>query len=44
MSYNTPKYPRVVVSPARHRKLTQEAKKQNISIEKLAEKKFKAAK
>jgi len=42
-NYTTPKYPRVIVSPARHKKLAAEAEKRNISVEKLAEEKFKAA-
>ena len=42
--YVTPKYHRVLVSPARHQKLAAEAAKLGISIESLAERKFKAAK
>lgn len=38
------KYPRVMVSVARHTALAKEAKKLGISIQALAEKKFKAAK
>jgi predicted HicB family RNase H-like nuclease len=39
--YEAPKYPRVLVSPARHKQLAAEAKKQGISIAELAELKFK---
>lgn len=44
MSYKIPKYPRVCVSLARHKKLHLEANKKGVSVEKLAEKKFKSAK
>ena len=39
----TPKYPRVMVSGKRHDALAREAKKRNISIQEVAEEKFKAA-
>ena len=42
--YSTPKYPRIMVSPARHKKLAAEAKKKSVSLMELAEEKFKAAK
>lgn len=42
--YVVAKYPRVMVSPARHKSLSLEAAKKGITIEKLAEQKFKAAK
>lgn len=35
-----PKYPRVMVSPSRHKQLTGEAKKQNKSIAALSEEVF----
>lgn len=38
--YSTPKYPRVMVSPARHKRLAAEAAKKNISIATLAERMF----
>lgn len=38
----SPKYPRVVVSSARHRQLASEAEKKGVSISELAEEKFKA--
>ena len=44
MKYNTPKYPRVRVSGARHEKLAREANKLGKSIEQVAETKFKKAK
>ncbi len=44
MEYKTPKYPRVMVSPARHEKLAKEAAKLNISIAELVEKKLKSVK
>jgi hypothetical protein len=40
----TIKWPRVAVSHARHAKLLAESKKRNISMEAVAEEKFKAAK
>lgn len=42
--YKTPLYPRIIVSEKRHKKLAKEAKKLGISMEQLAEKKFKIAK
>lgn len=42
--YEAPKYPRVLVSPARHKALALEAEKRNISVAELAEEKFKIAK
>ena len=40
-----PKYPRVMVSAARHDQLAKEAKKANVTISEIAERKFvKAAK
>ena len=39
-NYNTPKYPRVMVSPARHKKLAAEAKTKKISIAALVEQKL----
>ena len=36
-------YPRIIVSGKRHKKLFKEAAKMNISMEKLAEQKFKIA-
>ena len=44
MSYIAPKYPRVLVSPTRHKKLAKEAEKEGVSIAELVEKKFKATK
>ena len=44
MSYQVPKYPRVMVSPARNKKLAAEAAKLKISIQEVAEKKFAIAK
>lgn len=38
--YETPKYPRVMVSPARHKKLAAEAKKRGVSIAEVAEEKL----
>jgi len=38
-----PKYPRVMVSPARHTKLAAEAKKRGKNISQVAEEKFKKA-
>lgn len=40
MSYKTPKYPRVLVSPARHKKLAAKAKRMKISIAELSERAF----
>lgn len=40
MKYQTPKYPRIMVSPTRHKKLAREAKQRGISIAKLAEERF----
>ena len=40
MKYKTPKYPRVIVSPARHKKLSEEAAKKNISIAEVIEQKI----
>lgn len=37
------KYPRVIVSNARHSKLAAEANKRNLTIEQVAEEKFKKA-
>lgn len=42
-AYVAPKYPRLMVSPARHAKLAKEAAKRNISIMVLVEEKFKVA-
>lgn len=42
--YTAPKWPRVQVSPARHKALSVEADKLGISVTELAERKFKAAK
>lgn len=42
--YVPAKYPRIIVSPARHKQLFLEAQKKGITTEKLAEQKFKAAK
>lgn len=39
--YKTPKYPRVMISAKRHEQLAKEAKKLNISIAALVEKKLK---
>lgn len=44
MPYKAPKYPRVMVSPARHKTLAAEAAKKKITVAELAEAKFKAAK
>lgn len=41
MKYTAPKYPRVMVSPARHKALAAEAKKRGIKIAELAEEKLK---
>lgn len=41
--YQSPKYPRVMVSPARHKKLAAEAKAMGISISEVAESKFASA-
>lgn len=41
--YKKPKYPRIVVSLSRHKKLRIEAEKRNITTQKLAEEKFKIA-
>lgn len=43
-SYNVPKFPRVMVSLARHKALAAEAKKRKITIAELAEEKLKKAK
>lgn len=42
-TYTTPKYPRLVVSAARHAKLAKEAAKSGKSIAELVEAKFKIA-
>ena len=44
MSYIVPKYPRVLVSLARHKKLALEAAKRKITIAELVEEKLKACK
>lgn len=44
MAYKTPKYPRILVSQARHKKLALEAAKKKITIAELVEGKLKAAK
>lgn len=41
MTYTAPKYPRVQVSPARHKALAAEAKKRKITIAELVEEKLK---
>jgi hypothetical protein len=41
--YQTPKFPRVIVSEKRHSQLHKEATKEGISMEQLAETKFKLA-
>lgn len=41
--YVAPKYPRVMVSSARHAKLAKEAAKLGVSVQELAEAKFKTA-
>jgi len=43
MSSKGPKYPRIIVSPARHAKLRAEAKKSGKDLSVLAEEKFKKA-
>lgn len=43
-AYAAPKFPRIVVSPARHKALGAEATKKGITLTELAEAKFKAAK
>jgi len=35
--YNAPKYPRIMVSPKRHKELAQEAQKRNVAIMEVAE-------
>jgi len=40
MSYKTPKYPRVMVSPARHKELAKEAAAKKVSIAALVESKL----
>ena len=42
-AYTTPKYPRVMVSIARHKKLATEATKRKVSIAELVEEKLKVA-
>jgi predicted HicB family RNase H-like nuclease len=44
MAYKPVKYPRVLVSKARHKALSLEATKKNISVAQLVEMKFKKAK
>jgi hypothetical protein len=39
-AYKKPADPRIVVSPARHKKLVEEAAKKKISVAELAEQKF----
>lgn len=41
--YTIPVYPRIIVSGKRHKQLFKEVAKKNISMEKLAEQKFKIA-
>lgn len=41
--YQTPLYPRIIVSESRHKKLAKEAAKENVSMEQLSEAKFKLA-
>lgn len=43
MKYTAPRYPRVIVSGARHKALMQEADKRNISVAALVEEKLKNA-
>jgi len=43
-TYTTPKYPRVIVSVERHKKLAAEAAKKKISISELVEAKLKTVK
>lgn len=43
MAATAPKYPRVIVKGTRHIKLAAEAKKRGMSIEAVAEEKFKIA-